>query len=214
MGILTESFGNLSEYLLAEHKKSKKHSAQVDLVLSSLLKPFLPGGIRCGAGTISDVKDRQAGPVDVVATLDTFPPFSNGSASTYMADGVVFALQVRDWAEHDLSQFGELTAHVKKLEHKKKNRIPCLAVSFALLPLPELTQFLIGKSGQSVDGVLCIGHHFILRNSQGLYGNPSKVPFVTQRPGPEALKSFTFFLMHLSQAALRLPFGLADYQHL
>src|SRR5260221_4161400 len=142
MGTLTESFANLSEYLLAEQKKSKKRASAVELLLLKGLKPFLPSGIRSGSGTITDIKDRQVGPLDIVAAVDTFPAFSDGSAATYLADGVVFVLQVRDWAESDLTQFGELALQIKKLERKKKNLIPCLAVSFDLLPLPEISQFL------------------------------------------------------------------------
>jgi hypothetical protein len=214
MGTITESFGNLGEYLLAERKGSKKRSVEIDLVLAKLLKPFLPSGMRCGTGTITDMKDRQAGPVDIVASTDNFPAFSEGPASTYMADGVVFCLQVKDWAQNDLTEFGKLASQIKKLERKKKSPIPCLAVSFSLLPLPELTSFLNSPAGQAVDGVVCIGHHIVLRNSQGWYGNPARVPFVTESPGPEALKAFTFFLLQLSQTALGLPFGLMDYQHL
>ncbi len=214
MGTITETFANLSEYLLAEQKKSKKHSTEVDLILSKLLKPFLPSGIRCGTGTITDIKDRQAGPLDIVAGIETFPPFGDGQAATYLADGVTFCLQVKNWAENDLTHFGELAAQIKKLERKKKSSIPCLAVSFGLLPLPELAQFLKSKAGQSVDGIYCVGHHLMLRNSQGWYGDPTHVPFVTERPGPESLKAFTFFLLQLSQTALGLPFGLSDYQHL
>ncbi len=214
MGTITESFANLSEYLAEQNKKSKKRSAQVDLILSKVLRPFLPSGIRCATGTITDIRDREVGPLDIIAGIDSFPPFGDGLAATYLADGVVFALQVRDWAETDLTQFGEMALQIKKLERKKRTPIPCLAVSFGLLPLPELSQFLNSKQGQAIDGVLCVGHHIVLRNSSGWYGNPARVPFVTERPGPEALKAFTFFLLQLAQTALNLPFGLADYQHL
>src|SRR5882724_5327256 len=104
MGTVTESFANLSEYLADQNKKSKKRSAQVDLVLSKVLKPFLPSGIRCGTGTITDIKDREVGPFDVIAGIDSFPPLGEGQAATYLADGVVFALKVRDWAETDLTE--------------------------------------------------------------------------------------------------------------
>jgi hypothetical protein len=167
MGVITESFANLSDHLANEYKKSKKRLNQIDLILSKATKPFLPAGIRCGSGTITDIKDRQVGPLDVIATMDSFPPFGEGQAATYLADGVVFALQVRDWAESDLTQFGEMAAQIKKLERKKKNPIPCLAVSFGLLPVSEINQFMKGKSGQSVDGILCVGHHVILRNATG-----------------------------------------------
>src|SRR5437879_1441084 len=214
MGVITESFANLSDYLSDQYKNSKKRASQVDLVLSKALKPFLPAGIRCGSGTIADIKDRQVGPLDIIAGIDSFPPFGEGQAAAYLADGVVFALQVRNWAESDLTQFGEMASQIKKLERKKKIPIPCLVFSFGLLPLPELNQFLNSKPGQPVDGILCVGHHVVLRNSKGWYGDPARAPFVTERSGPEALQAFTFFLLQLSQTTLNLPFGLADYPHL
>jgi hypothetical protein len=214
MGTLTECFDNWSEYLLAEHKKSGRRSSAAELFASQLLKPLMPSALRMGSGTVTDIKDRQAGPFDVVGCVESFPPFSEGSATTFLADGVTFVLQIRDWSANDLTQFGEIASQAKKLERKKKNPIPCLAVGFAPLPLAELSQLLKSKSGQSIDGVFCLGHHVILRNTDGLYGDPEKVPWVTERPGPEALKAFTFYLLNLSQTALGLPFGLADYQHL
>jgi hypothetical protein len=213
MGTITESFGNLSEYLLAEYKKPKRRPA-AELLLSSVVKPFLPSAIRCGAGTITDIKDRQVGPFDVVAATDCYPPFSEGTAATYLSDGVVFALQARNWSESDLTQFGELSRQMKALERKTKKPASSLAVSFEPLPLRDLSQFLNSKAGQAVDGILCVGQHVILRNASGLYGDPDRVPFVTEQPGPEALKAFTFYLLELSHAALGQPFGLADYQHL
>jgi hypothetical protein len=214
MGVITESFVNLSDYLADEYKKSKKRASQIDLVISKALLPFLPAGIRCGTGKIADIKDRQVGPLDVIAATDSFPPFGDGPAATYLSDGVIFALQIRNWAESDLTEFGEMASQIKKLERKTKIPIPCLAVSFGLLPLTELNQFLNSKPGQAVDGILCVGHHVVLRNYRGLYGDPVRVPIVTEQPGPEALKAFTFFLLQLSQGALNRPFGLADYQHL
>ena len=81
MGTVTESFANLSEYLVGQHKKSKKRADQVDLVLSKLLKPLLPAAIRCGPGTITDVRDREVGPLDIIGSIDSFPPFGEGQAS-------------------------------------------------------------------------------------------------------------------------------------
>lgn len=214
MGTITDSFGNLSEYLLMEHQKSKRLAPDPGLLAASVLKPFLPSAMRCACATVTDIKDRQAGPFDLVAGIDTFPPFSEGAASTFLADGVVFVLQVRNWAESDLTQFGETARQLKKLERRKQEPIPCVAVSYERLALPELSQFLNSKAGECVDGVLCVGQHVILRNSLGLYGDPARVPFVTEPQGPEALKAFTFFLLQLSHAALGRPFGLADYQHL
>lgn len=214
MGTIIESFGNLSDYLLTEYKKSKHRSSAVELMRAQVIRPFLPSSVRCGSGTVIDVKDRQVGPFDLVASTDAFPAFSEGSAAAYLADGVIFTLQIRDWAENDLTQFGEMTRQFRKLERKKQSPAPCLAVSFESIPLPELTQYLGSKAGQMVDGVLCVGHHVVLRNSQGWYGDPGKVPFVTEQPGPEALKAFTFFLIQLAHSAMGLPFALADYQHL
>jgi hypothetical protein len=214
MGTLTESFGNLSDYLLAESRQADRRHSEGELLLRHLFRPMLPSAMRCGPGTVTDIKDRQVGPFDLVACIDRFPPFSEGAATTFLADGVVFALQSRDWSVADLTQFGEAAHQLKKMERKNPGSIPCLAVSFQPLPLAELSQFLSGKAGQSVDGVMCIGHHVILRNASGLYGDPLRVPFVTEQPGPEALKAFMFYLLELSHAALRLPFGLADYQHL
>jgi hypothetical protein len=54
----------------------------------------------------------------------------------------------------------------------------------------------------------------MIRNTQAWYGDPERVPFVSERGGAEALKAFTFFLLQLAQSALGLPFGLAGYQHL
>src|SRR5262245_16594198 len=181
MGTVTETFANLSDFLTDQNKKHKKRSAQTALILSRVLKPLLPSGIRCGPGVITDIKDRAVGPLDVIASIDSFPPLGDGQAATYLADGVVFALQIRDWSESDLAQFGEMAQHVKILERKKKTPIPCLAVSFGALALSELSQFLGSPKGQAVDGVLCVGHHIVLRNSQGWYGNPVKVPFVTEQ---------------------------------
>ena len=214
MGSVTESFANLSDYLVAHGKTSKKRAEKVDLVFSKLLKPYLPVAMRCTSGAVTDIRDRQVGPLDIIGSIDSFPPLGEGPACTHLADGVVFALQMRDWAESDLTQFGEMALQIKKLERKKKTPIACLAISFGTMGLAELSQFLSSKQGQGVDGVLCVGQHIMLRNSLGWYGNPASVPFVTERPGPEALKAFTFFLLQLAQSALNLPFGLADYQHL
>ena len=43
-------------------------------------------------------------------------------------------------------------------------------------------------SGQAIDGVLSIGDHVMLRNSQGWYGDPQKIPFVTERGEGASLK--------------------------
>src|SRR5689334_4367199 len=155
MGTITESFVNLTDYLLTEHKKAKK-SSDTQIITDHLLKPLLPTNIRVGTGVVADIKDRQVGPFDVVATVDGLPPFGAGSASTFLADGMVFILQVKDWAENDLTQFAQMAEHVKKLDRKKQVPVPCLAVSFKELPLTEISQLLNSKTGQAIDGVLSV----------------------------------------------------------
>ena len=66
----------------------------------------------------------------------------------------------------------------------------------------------------SVDGLLTLAQHVMVRNVSGSYGDVEKVPFVSERGGPEALKSFAFLLLQLSQSFIGQPFGLTDYQHL
>ena len=126
MGTITDSFANLNEHLVAEQKKLKKPGAAADLLLKKWLEPLLPSGLRCVTGTITDIKDRQIGPLDVIAVTENFPPFSEGLASTTLADGVVFCLQVRDWAENDLSQFGEMALQIKASNAKRRIAHPLL----------------------------------------------------------------------------------------
>ena len=209
MGAISEAFSGLSDFLVATAVRSYG-----DLLISRLLKPLLPAGMRCGTGIVVDIKDRQVGPFDVIGCSEIYPTFGEGPASIFLADGIVFCLQARNWAVSDLTQFGELAASLKKLDRKKGASIFCAAVAFDRLAPDQVSDFLQSPSGEAVDGVLSIGHHLILRNTQGWYGDPQKVPFVSERSGPEALKSFAFFLLHLSQASLGMPFGLAEYQHL
>jgi hypothetical protein len=214
MGSITDSFGNLSDYLLSEYRKTQQPLTVLNLFITQALLSLLPSGIRCGSGTIIDVREREVGPFDVIGTTENYPAFGHGSSSLFLSDGVRFIIQTRNWADNDLTQFGVACDQVKKLERKAKTPIVCLAVSYEPLALTDLNSFLTGAAGKSVDGVLCLGHHIVLRNAQGLYGNPAQVPFVTERPGPEAMKAFLFYLLHLSQGALGQTFGLADYQHL
>lgn len=216
MGTITENFANLSELLLAESKSvpGSRRPAFADVLANRWLRSFLPGGLRCGRGAILDIKDRQVGPFDLIGCSERFPGFGEGAATSYVADGVVFCINARDWVSSDLSHFGELATQVNKLERKPKKPIACFAVSYTPLVLEEVTQFLKGKAGESVSGVLTLGHHIVIRNTAGWYGDPKRIPFVTERAGPEALKALTFLLIELSQTALGMPFGLANYQHL
>lgn len=214
MGLITESFGNLGDFLVGEYRKSPNPAASATLLLSHLIRPLMPAGVRAGTGTVIDVRERQVGPIDVLASLDSFPAFGEGPSSIYVSDGVLFAIQARNWADHDLTQFGALAQQLKSLERQRQPQISCLAISYEPLPLNELHSFMEGPAGKAIDGILCLGHHGVLRNSSGLYGDPAKIPFVSERPGPEALKAFAFYLMHLAQAATGRGFGLAPYQHL
>lgn len=217
MSALSEHFLNLSELLLSEFEQARaagKRAAGRDIAISRWLTPLLPGIFHVGPGLVIDKKDRQAGPFDVVGCSEAFPAFGDGEARFFLNDGVAFCLNVRDWRENDLTQFGESAAMLKKMDRKSAVPIFCAAVSFTPLPVEEVIEFLNSPAGQSVDGVLSIGHNVVLRNFQGWYGSPDKLPFVTERQSSPALKSFTFFLMHLAHASLGWPFDLADYQHL
>lgn len=206
MGALLESFSNLTELLLAGKER--------DIFLSRVLKPLLPISIRCGPGTLIDIKDRNVGPVDIIAASEAYPPLGDGGAALYPVDGAVFCLQVRHWAKDDLTTFGELSSQVKRLERRPGAAVFCAAVSLDPLSLEHVMEFLRGPSGRSVDGILSVGENVVIRNVHGVYGDPAKIPFVTERGGPEALKAFVLCLLQQAQAAANIPFGLATYQHL
>lgn len=217
MGSLTEGFANLTGVLLADYGAAlpgARRPSAAAVFSSRLLKPMLPGAVRCGSGLLFDIEDRQAGPFDIVGTWEAFPAIGEGSGSLYPVEGALFALQARDWSVCDLTEFGRLATDLKQLERKKKTPVFCAAVSFEPLVLDHVSDFLKSQAGQAVDGVLTLGHHVIIRNSQGWYGHPDQVPYVSERGAAEALKSFTLLLLQLSQSAVGLPFGLADYQHL
>jgi hypothetical protein len=82
------------------------------------------------------------------------------------------------------------------------------------LPAAQVSEFMKSSDGQAIDGVLAIGQHLMLRNSQGWYGDAQRIPFVTERGEGESLKAFAFWLVHIMQNALNQPYQLADYQHL
>ena len=80
MGSLTEGFANLTEAMLADYGPALpgvRRPSTAAILTSRLLKPMLPSAIRCGPGGIVDLKDRQAGPFDVVGTWDIFPAISS-----------------------------------------------------------------------------------------------------------------------------------------
>jgi hypothetical protein len=163
---------------------------------------------------IVDIKDRQVGPFDIIGCTESYPTFGEGAASTFLADGVLFCIQARNWGENDLTQFGEMAAQLKMLEGKRSYPLICAAVAFDPLSLDHVAEFLKSPAGQAVDAVLSLGSNLTIRNTQAWYGDPQKVPFVTERGGAPSLKAFTFFLIQLAQNALGIPFGLTSYQHL
>lgn len=209
MGPLTENFANLSLYLTAQ--RSQERAAP--LLIEKLARPLLSREWRLGSGNLVDPRGRMVGPFDVVASADAYPVFGEGMASMYCVDAVAFCLSARDWNAEPLSEFGQQAVQVKKLERKQKTPILCAAVSFTPLPLEQLREFLLGPEGQAVDAVLSIGEHVLVRNG-GLYGDPARIPFVSERGAGESLKAFSMLLLQTAEAAQGQPFLLADYQHL
>ena len=212
MGSITDNFSSLSEVLLADYRARK--APERDILSARLLKPLLPAAFRSGMGQIVDLKDRQLGPFDIVGCWDVFPPLGEGMASQFLVDGVAFCLQVRNWKEEDLTQFAAMAGRLKALSRKTKSPILCAVVGFESLPANQVSEFMRSSAGQAIDGVLSIGKHLMLRNSQGWYGDPKRVPFVTEKGEGESLKAFAFWLVHITQTFLGVPYRLADYQHL
>jgi hypothetical protein len=221
MGSLTEGFASLSDFLRAPQQTAAPTASgapgrrmSAERLTRHLLRPLLPAAVRLGPGSVLDLGDRQVGPFDNVACQDAYPAFGDEGAAQYLADGVIFALNARDWAAEALSDFASWSRQLKGLTRRKPQPIFAAAVSLDPMALDQLGDFLRGPEGASVDAVLCIGHHLIVRNDRGLYGPPERVPFVTQRDPAQALKAFAFLLLELTQGALGRPFELADYQHL
>jgi hypothetical protein len=209
MGPLTESYTNLSAYLAAQRAQERAP----ELLIQKFLRPLLPTVLRLGTGLVMDARERTAGPFDVIGCSDLLPPFGDNKASVFFSEGVAFCLQASDWTAQPLSDFGQRASQLKKVERRAKLPILCVAVSFTPLPLEQLSEFLRGSEGQAVDAVLSLEEHVIVRNS-GLYGDPQRIPFVTERGAGESLKAFALLLLQTSQSFLGLPFPMADYQHL
>src|SRR5882672_6413606 len=177
MGSVTDTFASLSEVLLADYRAHK--TPERDILTNRLLRPLLPSAFRLGRGQLVDMTDRQLGPFDIIACWEALPPLGEGMASLFLVDGVAFCLQVRNWKEEDLTQFAATAGKLKALSRKNKLPLLCGVVSFETLPAPQVAEFMKSGPGQSVDGVLAIGQHVMLRNAQGWYGDPQRVPFVT-----------------------------------
>src|SRR5262245_7778057 len=103
MASITEIFSTLSEVLQADACTRK--SPDREIITERLIKPLLPAAMRVGMGQLVDVKDRQLGPFDIVGCWEAYPPLGGGMAYQFLADGVAFCLQVRNWKEEDLTQF-------------------------------------------------------------------------------------------------------------
>lgn len=217
MGTLTDKFSDLCDVMKMEYQKATataRPGAGGEILLQRLLRPLLPAQIRCGPGTILDVKDREVGPIDVVGCSDGWPPIGDQAATAYLLNGVIFAVQAKDWAVNDLTQFGAMSQQLKNLERQASQPVFCAAFSFTDIPQKEIADFMAAPSGRPVDGVIVLGSHVIIRNSLGRYGDPQKVPFVTERGAGESLKAFAFALVHAAQSFSGQSFGLASYQHL
>jgi len=216
MGAITESFSQLADWLLAEQRKNAAHrssSLESELLVTRLLRPLLPAQVRIGPGSALDVRDRQVGPFAILGTIDSYPVLGDGPASVSPVDGIVFCLHARPAESANLSEFAEQCARLKRLE-RRADPVFCAAVAYGPLSPQEVKEFLQGKEGESVDAVLSLGHNLVVRNSQGWYGAPDAVPYVTETDAGAALKALAFLLLQISQSSLGQPFALASYQHL
>ncbi len=215
--MITDYFNTLTDILKMEYEAAQKvprHGYTAHILSERLLKPFLPSSIRHSTGLVLDIKERSVGPFDVVAALDHWPPVGQGEGSLYMAEGVVFCLSAKDWAKSDLTQYAQMAKTVKSFERKASLPIQAIAFSYTPLEVPEVLEFLKSNAGDSVDAVFSLGNSLVIRNAQGWYGDPQKVPFVTEKTAGPALKFFAFYLLQIVHAAQGIPFGWADYQHL
>jgi hypothetical protein len=212
MSALTESFAALSEILLADAALHKVPLRET--FISRALKPMLPASLRIGTGQIVDIKDRQTGPFDIVGCSEVWPPIGEGVSTQFIADGVAFCIQVRDWKEEDLTQFAEMAARLKAVHRKSKFPLLCAVAGFKTLPAAQVTEFMKSSGGHAIDGIISVGEHALIRNSQGWYGDPKEIPFVSAKGEGESLKGFLFWLLHAAQSFVGIPFQLGDYQHL
>src|SRR3954469_8923193 len=103
MAAITESFTALNDVLLSDLLNRK--GSEREIFQTRLVTPILPAAMRSGNGQLVDVKDRQVGPFDIVGCWEAFPPLGEGRACQFLADGVAFCLQVRNWKDEDLTQF-------------------------------------------------------------------------------------------------------------
>jgi hypothetical protein len=212
MPSITDTYATLTEVLLSDYQGKKGPAHKI--FSTRLLKPLLPAAVRIGTGQLLDIKDRMLGPFDIVGCWEAFPPLGEGMASQFIVDGVLFCLQVRDWKEEDLTQFAAMAGQAKMLARKTAMPLICAAVGFESLPVAQVAEFLKSATGKPIDAVLSIGQHFTVRNEQGWYGDSQRIPMVTEKGEGESLKGFAFWMTHLVQTFLGMPYHLGDYQHL
>jgi hypothetical protein len=212
MGSITENFSSLSDVLKTDYAAHQLPGREI--LSTRLLHSLLPASFRHAKGQLIDVKDRVAGPFDIVACADAFPTLGDGIAHQFLADGVALCIQVRNWKEEDLTQFASIADQLKQLERKKKAPIFCAVVGFDNMSANQVSEFMKSTAGKSIDGILSVGEHVIIRNTQGWYGNAQKIPFVTAQGSGESLKSFAFWVVQIAQTYLGQPYSLSDYQHL
>lgn len=215
--MITDYFNSLTQVMQLDYAAARKtphHGDTLKIVTERFLKPFLPSSTRQGYGFVLDVFERQAGPFDVVAASDFWPPVGQGDANRYLVDGVIFCLSARDWATADLTQFAATARDLKALKRKATHPLLCTAFSFTPLETPEVLEFLKSNAGIAVDAVFSLGRGLVIRNNFGWYGDPQRLPFVTENVAAPALKFYALYLLQAVHAAAGVPFGWADYQHL
>ena len=215
--MITDYFTSLTQVLQLDYAaslKAPKHGEMLNTLTKRLIAPLMPASVRHGPGFVLDLLERQAGPFDVIAASDLWPPIGQGEANMYLADGVIFCLAARDWSSADLTQFAETAKALKALKRKVAHPILCAAFSYTPLEAPEVLEFLKSGAGDAVDAVFSLGKNLVVRNTLGWYGDPQKIPFVTENVAGPALKFFAFYLLQAVHQAAGVPFGWADYQHL
>jgi hypothetical protein len=215
--MITDYFASLTQVLQLDYasvQKAPHHGEMLKLLYKRFLDPLLPVSVQHSAGFVLDIRERQAGPFDVVAASDFWPPVGQGEANMYLSDGVIFCLSARDWATADLTQFAVTAKELKALKRKAPQPILCTAFSYTPLETSEVLEFMKSSAGDSIDTVFSLGKNLVIRNSLGWYGNPEKIPFVTENVAGPAMKFFAFYLLQAVHVAAGMPFGWADYQHL
>ena len=215
--MITDYFASLTQVLQADYaaaQKAPRHGEMLKHVSERFLSPLMPANVRHSSGYVMDIQERQAGPFDVVAASDLWPPVGQGEAGRYLIDGVIFCLAAKDWAAADLTQFAATAKDLKMLKRKNPAPVLCAAFSYTPLDAQEVLEFMKSGAGASIDAIFSLGKNLVIRNNLGWYGDPQKIPFVTEPIAGPAMKFFAFYLLQAVHKAANVPFGWADYQHL